>query len=135
MKIHIHAKGFDLTKGIKSHAEKRIHLSLARMQAHITSIEPNLSDINGPKGGIDKQCKISIHSNSIASITIRDTKADLYEAIDNAINRASYSLIRKVSRSQKLSRINRRPAVTEVIEEEPLLVDTPDDIEEHYYSH
>ncbi|MFT7130449.1 MAG: putative sigma-54 modulation protein [Gammaproteobacteria bacterium] len=108
MNIHIHTKGFDLTSGIKGHIEKRIHFSLSRVQIRIDRIDIHLSDINGPKGGVDKQCNISIHPKKMANITISDTKENLYEAIDHAINRASHSLIRKVSRSQKLSRITRR---------------------------
>jgi len=129
MKTHIHAKGFDLTDGIRSHIDKRIHLSLSRMQEHIISIEVHLADINGPKGGIDKQCKVLIHSKNITSITIRGTKDDLYEAIDHAINRASHSLVRKVSRMQKLSRITRRMNVFKAPDD----ADEDKDVQEQYH--
>jgi putative sigma-54 modulation protein len=131
MKTHIHAKGFDLTDGIRSHIDKRIHFYLSRMQEHIMSIDVHLADINGPKGGIDKQCKVLIHSKNITSITIRDTKDNLYEAIDHAINRASHSLVRKITRVQKLSRITRRMNVFKA--PDVVDVDEDEDAQEHYH--
>ncbi|MBK9019858.1 MAG: hypothetical protein IPL72_07600 [Sulfuritalea sp.] len=43
-----------------------------------------LSDVNGPRGGIDKRCGIEVRPKGASTIAIDDTEADLYVAIDPA---------------------------------------------------
>jgi len=59
-----------------------------------------LSDINGPRGGLDKRCGIEIRLKGASAVAIEDTEADLYVAIDRAAERAGRTLDRRLARQR-----------------------------------
>jgi len=75
-----------------------------------------LSDVNGPRGGVDKCCRIQIILKGLPDVVIEDVEADLYVAIDRATERAGRTVVRKVDRRKSLLR--NAPFVSE---ESPLL--------------
>ena len=61
----------------------------------------SFSDINGPRGGDDKRCQLRIPLTRMRDVIIEDTAADLYQALDRAIDRASRTLERRLSRQRE----------------------------------
>ena len=57
-----------------------------------------LSDINGPRGGRDKRCRIQVPFPGTRNVVIEDTEADLYVAIDRAAERAERAVVRRLER-------------------------------------
>jgi len=57
-----------------------------------------LSDINGPRGGNDKRCRIKVPLAGRQDVVIEDTEADLYVAIDRAADRTERALARRLER-------------------------------------
>ena len=56
-----------------------------------------LDDLNGPnKGGVDKLCRVQIPLVGGAVVVIAEVQADLYSAVDKAMERANQSLTRKI---------------------------------------
>lgn len=45
-------------------------------------LEIELSDVNGPKGGQDKRCRLSLYMPYARSITVTQQAPDIYEAFD-----------------------------------------------------
>jgi putative sigma-54 modulation protein len=60
MRIEIHAGNFDLTESLREHIERRIQFTLSWSQHSLQKVIVRLDDINGPKGGADKSCRIQI---------------------------------------------------------------------------
>lgn len=60
-----------------------------------------LNDINGPKGGKDKHCRIVIHTKGMPDIVITDNQTSVMSAVNAALARARTTLLRKVKRKQK----------------------------------
>ncbi len=98
MRIDIQARGFDLTEGLRDHTERRLNFSLSWASHGVRSVNVRLSDINGPHGGNDKRCHIRIPLPGGQEVTIEDTEADLYVAIDRAADRAERTLARRLAR-------------------------------------
>jgi ribosomal subunit interface protein len=107
MQYVIQARDFSLTKSLRNHAERRLRFALACFDNHIQRIVVLLSDINGPRGGVDKRCQLRIVLDGMPDVVIQDTEADLYVAIDRAANRAGRTLVRKLDRLQSLLRRSR----------------------------
>ena len=57
-----------------------------------------LSDINGPRGGRDKRCRIQVPFAGKPNVVIEDTESDLYVAIDRAAERAERAVVRRLER-------------------------------------
>jgi len=62
------------------------------------------SVINGPRGGVDKRCYLQVMLAGLSEVVIADIEADLYVAIDRAIDRAGRTVARKIERQKSLLR-------------------------------
>lgn len=102
MQIDIKTHHFPLSEALRSHAERRLHFALACCDDHIQRIVMRLSDINGPRGGADKRCRLQVVLDGLPDVLVEDIEADLYVAIDRATDRAKRTLVRKIDRRQAL---------------------------------
>ncbi|MDG4594164.1 MAG: HPF/RaiA family ribosome-associated protein [Candidatus Contendobacter sp.] len=100
MNIHIQARGFALTDGLREHIERRLRFALGWADDRLRQVSVRLSDENGPRGGEDKRCRIQIAFTGAPSVVIDDTEADLYVAIDRAADRAGRSVARRLERQR-----------------------------------
>lgn len=104
MKIDIQARDFSLTKALRSHVERRIGFALSTRYDRIGRIQVRLFDINGPRGGNDKCCRLQVAMPGQADVVIADTQADLYAAIDRAADRAGRVVSRRLERLRRFDR-------------------------------
>ena len=102
MQIDIQARKFRLTKALRSYAEQLLRFCLTRVDAHIQRIVVRLSDINGPRGGRGNRCELQVRLFGLPDVVIVDTEADLYFAIDRAVDRAGRTVRRRVDRMQAI---------------------------------
>ncbi|MGE0384133.1 MAG: HPF/RaiA family ribosome-associated protein [Gammaproteobacteria bacterium] len=98
MNIDIRTRGFELTEALRRHAERRVRFALDWAGDYVRTVSLRFSDINGPRGGNDKRCQLQIALPRMRAVVIEDTAADLYLAIDHAVDRASRTLRRRLSR-------------------------------------
>lgn len=98
MHMHIHADGFELTAGLRAYAQGRFAFALDRARHLVNQVSIRLADINGPRGGKDKQCKVQITLPNGRDVVINDLDSDLYVAIDKAADRASRTVSRRMER-------------------------------------
>ncbi len=114
MRIVIQANGFVLTEALRMYTEQRVATALGWAGDRMRKLAVSLSDINGPRGGIDKRCKIQVQLGGGQEVVIEDTEADLYTAIDRAADRADRAVVRRVERMRDFShtRINAAAAST-----------------------
>ena len=111
MQIEIHARSFSLTDALRSHAERRLRFALACCDDHIQRVIMRLSDINGPRGGADKRCRLQVVLDGLPDVVVEDIEADLYIAIDRASDRAGRTTVRKIERQQTLLKQGRPPVL------------------------
>ena len=100
MNIVIQAQGFELTDALRAHTLRRLQFSLHSAGRDVTQIQVRLSDINGPKGGLDKRCHLLIRLSNDADLSIEDTEDDMYVAIDRAIERCKRTMTRLLERKR-----------------------------------
>ncbi|MFC5461757.1 HPF/RaiA family ribosome-associated protein [Massilia niabensis] len=96
----IHTNGFDITTALRSYIEQRLVTALGWARHHMRKLAVSLSDINGPRGGVDKRCKIQVRLAGGRDIIIDDIDADLYAAIDRAADRADRAVVKQVERTR-----------------------------------
>ena len=98
MQIDIQTHGFSLTDGLRDHTERRLQFALARAADRVRRITVCFFDINGPRGGIDKRCRIRVMLNGLGEVVIEDTETNLYLAIDRAADRIGRTVMRRLAR-------------------------------------
>lgn len=104
MKIEMQARNFSITTALRNHIKRRLGFALNAGTDQIQRVLVCLSDINGPRGGADKCCKIHLVIPHVPDIVVEDTEANLYAAIDRAADRAGRTLRRRVTRHRDLLR-------------------------------
>jgi len=104
MKVSIQAKDFTLTDSIMAYVKDRINFLFRSRFNQIQKITVRLSDVNGPRGGVDKRCKVTIVLPRLNQVVIEDVQSDLYVAIFRAIDRASRTVNRRLNRLQDKKR-------------------------------
>ena len=98
MRIDIKASGFDLTDGLREHTLRRLQFALGWAAYDVRTVNVRLFDVNGPRGGKDKCCRIQVPFAGTPKVVIEDTEADLYVAIDRAADRAERAVVRRLQR-------------------------------------
>lgn len=86
------------------------NMSLIREKAHkvfnkvcdnIQKVTITINDINGPKGGKDKLCKVVLFVRGMPDIVVTDNQSSVSSAVNVALSRARVTLIKKLKRKQK----------------------------------
>ena len=99
MQIDIKTDSFPLTDDLRGHAEKRLQSALTFCDENIQRIVMRLSDINDPRGRVDKCCRLHVVLAGLPDVVIEDIETDLYVAIDRAANHAGRAVRRQLMRS------------------------------------
>ena len=97
MLVNIQYRHFSLSAALSKYVKSKIQIMLSRYESKIISINVSLFDINGPKGGEDKCCKIVIKINGATSIVVQQTAEDLYNAINTCSRRVRRAVKRQIS--------------------------------------
>lgn len=105
MNPQILTQGFDLTPAIKAHVEEQLNFNLANYLRHITSVTTSLRDINGPKGGPDKNVVVCVHLGSRSTVTVERTRTDLYVAITLAARQIRRAVRRALAKRRQMEKL------------------------------
>ena len=103
MRVAIQSSGFVMTIALRMYTEQRLSVALGWARHHMRKLAVSLSDINGPRGGVDKRCKIQVQLSGGREVIIEECEADLYAAIDRAADRADRAVVKQVERARQFS--------------------------------
>jgi hypothetical protein len=85
---------------LRTLAERRVRQALRRMAWLTPRVRVHLSDINGPRGGIDKRCQIELITDGGKPVVVTSLARDWFTALQSALTRATRSLLRNLQRSR-----------------------------------
>jgi ribosomal subunit interface protein len=97
MQIAIQARGFALTEALRRHVHNRLGFTLSRAASRARRVNVKLSDLNGPRGGVDKRCLVEVRLDRMPVVVVEDVQADMYTAIDRAAGRAARTVMRRLA--------------------------------------
>jgi ribosome-associated translation inhibitor RaiA len=82
--LDVRARGFDLTQSMYRRAVDHIAAKMAKHARAISNITIRLQDVNGPKGGLDKRCRVELQIAGFGPVIVDEVDQDAYAAIDVA---------------------------------------------------
>ena len=100
MSIEIRWSAPQFNEKSKHIVSRRLQTLMWRFRAFLMRVRVCFSDVNGPKGGVDKRCIVSAKLRSPGKITIISEGMDYLEAFQTSLAR----LIRSVQRELKKQR-------------------------------
>ena len=89
-------------------AERRVRFVLRRLSWLVPRAEVQLSDVNGPRGGIDKRCQVELRTDGAGSVVVASVASDWRTALDTALARAARFLMRSWRRGSDSRRLRQR---------------------------
>ncbi|MBP6118424.1 MAG: HPF/RaiA family ribosome-associated protein [Giesbergeria sp.] len=88
--------------------ERRVRFVLRRLGWMVPRAEVKMSDVNGPRGGIDKRCQVELRTDGAGSLVVASVANDWRAALDNALARAARFLMRLWRRGSDSRRMRQR---------------------------
>ena len=108
MDIAIRTQGFEPTSAIERFARDQIESGLRSFSDIVVSADVFMKDINGPKGGLDKQVLIRTRLRTSQVVTVECTRANLYSAIAAAARSSKRTVRRTLRRLHRRERLRIR---------------------------
>ncbi len=88
--------------------ERRVRFVLRRLGWLVPRAEVQMSDVNGPRGGIDKRCQVELRTDGAGSVVVTSVASDWRTALDKALARAARLLVHVSSRGKDTRRLRQR---------------------------
>lgn len=98
MKLVIRTRHVTLDPELRAVVTRRLHFTLSRHALAIEQVDVTLGDVNGPKGGVDKVCRIRLRGPGLPTLIVEEAAADLRTAVDSAAARLGRTLQRALTR-------------------------------------
>lgn len=108
MMVNIQGHGFSITPALEEHVRRRLGTALARHVPHLQRVVVRLGDENGPRGGVDKYCRIEVHLHETPAAVARDVGTDLYATVDRAAERLGRIVVKQIDRTRQVRGPGRR---------------------------
>jgi len=89
-------------------AKARSEFVFRRLAWLISKATVSLSDINGPRGGLDKRCQVEVQVDRQHKVVATSIAHDWRGAIDLALARAARTLVRKRENARPTRRVRAR---------------------------
>lgn len=98
MHWHLKDSGVRRPVDLPRHIERRLRFALTRFGERIDTVYVFLQDRNGPKGGIDKLCRILVKTRGSGLVVAAVADSDWMAAVDRATTRVGQAVSRQVER-------------------------------------
>ncbi len=105
MWLEIHEQGLVADEAERARVERRLRFALGRFGDHIGRVTVHLIDVNGPRGGADKKCRVVVEVLGRNPLVLEDTSERLTVAIDRAADRVGLMLRRRIDAARPHSHV------------------------------
>lgn len=109
MKVEVRFHAVAPSPDLVDEVTRQVHFHLSRFAREVEQVWVKLSDVNGPRGGVDQRCQVQVRGPRIES-TVEAMSADPTSAADLALERCAATLGHSVGRSRAALRVPRRAA-------------------------
>jgi ribosomal subunit interface protein len=109
MELEIRREDVRLDNRLRQHIERRVGFALGQFGNKVSRVTVQLADINGPRGGVDKQCRLLVRLRDGNFLKIEDLDEDVSAAVSRAADRVGHAVARHFERRRDHQRNPYRP--------------------------
>jgi putative sigma-54 modulation protein len=92
----------DLTQALRAYIDRRLLFALGRFGRRVGRVRVRITDLNGPRGGVDKACHVSAEFLPSGKTLARPAvDANLYAAIGRATQGIGHEFARALARNRE----------------------------------
>jgi ribosome-associated translation inhibitor RaiA len=92
MRVLIHPRAIAINADMRERVLQSVEAVLEPVRAHLHSIDVYLTDVNGPKGGADKRCRLVAHLRASRPIVVSRMARNPEAAVSAAAARARHAV-------------------------------------------
>lgn len=85
--------------------EQRVRFVIRRLVWLVPRAKVRLTDVNGPRGGVDKLCQLELKTDHVGTVSITSLAQDWRTALETALVRAHTVLLKNVQRRRQHKRV------------------------------
>lgn len=89
---------------LREESLQRVRFVLRRVSSFVPHARVQLSDINGPRGGVDKRCQVELKTDNAGTVVISSIANDWRTALERSLRRAVRTLTRSMQRAKRPTR-------------------------------
>lgn len=93
--------------GLRETVVNCVYWTLRRYAKRICDVGVWLDDVNGPRGGIDRVCRIQVRLAGPGILTVESRAGTIHAAVGMAADRAKRAIVRKLKRRRMVTRFAR----------------------------
>jgi putative sigma-54 modulation protein len=101
MRVELRGRGVEATTELRERVERRLLFAVGRFGDRVHGVSVRLLDANGPRGGVDKACRVRAHMRPTGSVVVEERDPELHAAIDRAMDRIGRSVAREIERQRE----------------------------------
>jgi putative sigma-54 modulation protein len=104
MKVLMRGVHLSLSDGLKAYVQEHLVSHIERLfDDEAAEIDISLVDINGPKGGVDKECRVTMRLPGLAALHITEASETLHQAVDASRDRLEKTLKRTLEKRRDVA--------------------------------
>ena len=104
---NIRVVGVKLKENDRAYIRQRLGMKLGKYAMSIERVSVRVKDVNGPRGGVDKLCRIKVVLSGLPSVVFQSQAVSLEAAINGALTGVERAVRRSVQR-RRMKPIGRR---------------------------
>jgi len=109
MQVIFESRSRDATN-LRQLADERVRFVLRRLSWLVPRARVQFVDINGPRGGVDKRCRLVLNTDGAGQVIIHSTARDWRCALERVLVSAARGLMRNWRRRQRFGHDRKRIA-------------------------
>lgn len=109
MRLEIHAQNVPVTQKLQAHIERKLQFALDRLGSRVTSVSVHVEDVNGPKGGPDKQCRILAQVKPSGKVVVKETGEDAFQSVSLAAEKIGRAIRKRIDKVIDKRRATAKP--------------------------
>ena len=110
MLLEIRHVNLPVSDALQEFTQRRVARALRPFQSNVSRVDVRIRDVNGPRGGIDKRCRVTVELAAVKQkVVVQSKSADAYAAVQGACARLSEAVSRALTRQRRLDRFDVSP--------------------------
>ncbi len=98
MDVNILDRNVGITSGQREHIDRCLQFAFDRFGSHIRTIDISLTDVNGPRGGDDLQCRMKVVLQGKREIVLEGKGVSVEAIVAETADRAALAVSRRINR-------------------------------------
>jgi putative sigma-54 modulation protein len=116
MLLNLTIRGMATSDTLEGVIRRKLHFALDRFGEWVHRVQVAVDDLNGPKGGLDKRCRVTLSVPRRKPVVVEGRGADVLSVVATVIDRAALTLDRARSRKRAMRHVPSAPTAPDHVE-------------------